>query len=683
MKNRLLFLLAAFSLPANPQTWSTFLDPSRAIDWTGVGFTIPNYTANCSTQPSLTANDPSAAAANTTAIQKALASCNATHNVVNIPAGTYYVAGWTYGSQGKQVVRGAGPMSTTVYPTTTVGCLGLWTGICMISSPAQYSNGAVVLPPNGTQQCAWTGGYSQGTTTITLSSCPGGGPPVNKTLFLDQANDFTDTGGQYICDTSTDNGTNCTNKGPGGGNQDGRIINGVTHSQKQAVYVTGVTANKDGSYSVTISPGVYFNNIRSGQSPGAWWAGFVQNDGLENLTVDHSQSTANTAITMFNCSQCWVKNVRSLYATRDHVLIEQSLNSVIRDSYFYQAQGHLSQSYAVEFELSSRILVENNIFQQVTNPIMFGQGSGSVIGYNYSVDNEYGTGVWPQASYYAHNAGSEMNLWEGNNFFGIWSDSTTWGSSTTGTLFRNMMIGWQSGKSQSTYPVSLNSWSRVFNVVGNVMGQPGYDTNYESYATSSSGGVNGGATVNTSIYALGWTGMNGVGGCSGPPVCDPLVRPTLMRWGNYDTVTGGTKWDSTEAAPAAVPYVNANFTSSYFSSLAQTLPASLYYSSKPTWWPAAKAWPPVGPDVSSGNLGVCGGTYAGAQATASGQCTGGSWSSAWAAHANSIPAQDCYLNVMKGPPDGTGNVLNFDASLCYASYQPRPASPTGLTTTVH
>jgi len=69
MKHRLLFLLAAFSLSANPQAWSPFLSPSRAIDWTSAGFTIPAYTINCATQPTLTANSASAAAANTTAVQ--------------------------------------------------------------------------------------------------------------------------------------------------------------------------------------------------------------------------------------------------------------------------------------------------------------------------------------------------------------------------------------------------------------------------------------------------------------------------------------------------------------------------------------------------------------------------------------------------------------------------------------
>src|SRR5580658_6183045 len=45
-------LLAAGCLFAQP--WSTVLSPTRATNW-AAGFTIPNYTVPCSTQPSLLA----------------------------------------------------------------------------------------------------------------------------------------------------------------------------------------------------------------------------------------------------------------------------------------------------------------------------------------------------------------------------------------------------------------------------------------------------------------------------------------------------------------------------------------------------------------------------------------------------------------------------------------------------
>jgi len=677
----LLLILPAVSQIAFSQAWSTFLDHSRAIDWSSAGFTIPNYTANCSVQPSLTADNSGAASANTQAIQSALASCDATHNVVKIPSGTYYVAGITFGTQGHQVLRGAGPNATTLIGAADTSCGGFAGGICMIDATHSYAGDSSATPPSGSRQCAWTAGYAQNSTSLTFSNC-GGAPPLNATIILDQANDTSDTGGVYICDVNT---SNCGYEGTSGGNNNGRFINGVTHSEQQVTYTTGVTNNGNGTYTVTISPGVYFSNIRSSQAPGVWWAGTVRNDGLENLTIDGT-ALPHTNITLYDCYQCWVKNVRSKNAARAHVVLYQSMGDVVRDSYFYQSQSHASQSYVVESDESSAFLVENNIFQQVSNALMFNQGSGAVIDYNLSVDNVTTGSGYVTAAYTSHGAGNGMILWEGNDFLGIWADDA-WGSSDQQTLFRNMLTGWQKGGTTVTNPIVSRSFVRGQSIVGNVLGQPGYHKQYQEYATSTSA-ISGSSNENTSIYSIGLAGQQS---CSDESVttCDPIAFNTLMRWGNWDVVKGATQWNSTEASPAAGAYLSANFSSNYFGSLAHTLPSSLYYQSTPAWWPAGKPWPPVGPDVSSGNLGVCnGGTYAGAQATAASQCSGGTFSIAWAAHANSIPAQDCYLNVMHGPADGTGNVLNFDANQCYSSSATSgsgkvPAAPTGLVGTVN
>ncbi len=672
MNHRLLFLLVLFSISAQAQNWSTFLNPSRAVNWSSAGFTIPSYTTACPTQPTLQAGSASAAA-NATAIQNALASCTSTQNVVNIPAGTWYVTALSFGTQGQQVLRGAGPNSTDLIFTTGVGCGGgLTSGMCLKDSVGYY-NGSSPVQPGGSNACSWTAGYSQGTTSITLSGC-GSAPPLNQTIVLDQANDTSDTSGIYICDV---NMANCGYESSSGGNNDGRSIGGKTYSQQQVAYVTGVTSLGSGSYTVTISPGVYFSNIRSAQSPGAWWPGFVANDGVENMTLDGSNSnfSEGSTVSMYDCYQCWVKNVRSLTAGRNHVMLYQSGNDVIRDSYFYGSQSHYSESYVVESEEASSFLIENNIFQQVTNPLMFGQASGAVVDYNLSLGNIYsGATNWMAAAYAVHNAGNEMNLFEGNNFNGIWNDDA-WGSSDQETYYRNMLIGWQPTLQNATFPVMLRANDRVFNIVGNVLGQPGYHTQYQTYATSTTAGT-GASAENTSIYTLGWGGTGPVCASGSVTTCDPLTFSTLMRWGNYDVVNAAAQWNSTEASPAAATYINANFTSSYFGSLSHTLPASLYYNSAPSWWPSGKAWPPVGPDVSTGNLGTCsGGTYVGSQATSSSQCTGGTLSTAWASHAASIPAQDCYLTTLGGHPDGSGTVLSFDASACYGSTGTSPAPP--------
>jgi len=687
MNYRLLLLLVLFSTSGYAQNWSKFLDSSRAIDWASAGFTIPTYTTACSTQPSLTTGS-GAASANATSINNAVASCNSTHNVVNIPAGTWYVTAIRV-QKGQVVLRGAGPGSTTLIPTTGTGCaIGLNDGICVSPPSGVYAGNPAVLPPSGTQQCAWTAGYAQGTTSITLNSC-GGAPLVGSIMILDQANYSSDTSGVYICDTNI---PACGYEGTNGGNDNGRFIAGATHSEQQLVYVSAVSGSGSGPYTVTISPGVFFTNIRSGQSPGAWWFAVLKNVGIENLTINGDTMSSGSPTSYANigfqqCYQCWAKNVANIYAGRDAITLYESFQNVVRDGYFYGSTGSHSDSYSIEWAESSNDLVENNIFQQVTTPIMFGAGTGNVVDYNFSIYSNYSCGgtcpSYVQQAYESHNAGNNFNLFEGNVFLGIAIDDA-WGASGQDTYFRNMLYGWQSGKSQNTVPIMVRSYGRTLNIVGNVLGQPGYHNVYQTYATSAAS-ISGSPESN-SIYVLGLSGQDS---CGGTVTCDPRSFSTLMRWGNYDTVNAATQWNSTEASPAAVPYVNANFTSSYFSSLAHTLPNSLYYSSQPSWWPSSVAWPSIGPDVTTGNVGECsGGTYAGAQAISSSQCTGGTLSTAWATHVNAIPAQVCYLSKMSGPPDGSGNVLSFDASQCYASSGTSgagtpPAPPTGLAATVN
>jgi hypothetical protein len=678
-------LLTAFSVTASAQNWSSLLDASRAVDWRTAGFTIPSYANNCVVQPTLTSS-PSAASANATSIQNALSSCDATHNVVNIPAGTWYVT-FILIENSHVVIRGAGPNSTTIIPTVGRGCAGgITDGICLFDPNDINFESAEVLPPSGSQQCSWSAGYAQGTTTITLSNC-GGAPPVGSTVILDQANDSGDTGGIYICDDLV---ANCALEGPG--DNLGRFIGGAYHAQQQVTKMTGVTALGGGSYSVTLSSGVYFTNIRAGQNPGAFWFETLQNDGIENLTIDGATMSSGSPtdygnMGMYQCSQCWVKNVRSQNAGRHHVAPDLSFQPVIRDSYFYGALGGHSQSYGVEMQTASGAVVENNIFQQTTAPIVVsGSTTGSAFTYNFSLNDYYTASPdYVGGLFFSHSAGNEMNLFEGNNFVvGPWGDDIH-GSSDQVTLFRNMSPGWYTGKTEATQPFIARAKVRGMNIIGGVYGQPGYHTQYQSYATSSTGGVGGAQEGTVTIYSFGWPSA-GDQGCSVGLVtngCDPLSFSTAMRWGNYDVVTNGVRWDSTEASPSAVPYENANFSSAYFGSLAHALPASLYYASAPAWWPSGKNWPPIGPDVSSGNVGTCTGTYSGAQATSSSQCSGGTLSTAWANHVTSIPAQDCYLTKMGGPPDGSGSVLSFDARQCYASVTSgAPAPPTGLTATV-
>jgi hypothetical protein len=67
-------------------------------------------------------------------------------------------------------------------------------------------------------------------------------------------------------------------------------------------------------------------------------------------------------------------------------------------------------------------------------------------------------------------------------------------------------------------------------------------------------------------------------------------------------------------------------------------------------------WPPIGPDVTGGNITNTGG------------------------HANRNMAAECFLNVMGGSTTGSSGALTFDASTCFAasSSNTTPAPSRGL-----
>ena len=612
------------------QQWSGILSSSRAVDWSNAGVPggIPSRTSICATlSPGATSSQ----------INNAIASCPS-GQVVFLNAGTYSLsAGINFNGHGNITLRGAGPTQTILQFTGGDSCGGNGGDVCVIPATAFYTGSPAILP-GGSQAANWTGGYTKGSSQITLTA-NAGLPSVGQVIILDQANDGSDTNGVYMCDTPSA----CQQEGPG--NADGRVINGVTHSQQQMVTVTAVSGN-----TVTITPGLYANNWRSSQSPGAWWTPMINQIGIENMTLDHSASTSvKGGIFLYSCSQCWVKNVKSLNANRNHVWLYLSNNAVVRDSYFYGTQNAASQSYGVETTGTSDDLIENNIFQHVASPIMSGQGMGIVVGYNYALDNYYTPSVnWLLSAAASHNAGNAMNLFEGNQFASIGCDDE-WGSSSDITIFRNQLFGTGlngvTSTSLQTQPITLMSYCRGYNVVGNVLGTPGYHTQYQS-----SQSVGSTSSCDHTIFQLGFGGTEcGTNGNFGV-ANDPLTAATLLRWGNYDVVNATTQWNLSEVPTSGAQYIGSNGVPS-----THTLPPSFYRStSKPSWW-GSTPWPAIGPDVLAGSI------------------------SGLAGLASMIPAQLCYTTT---PKDSSG-ILLFDATKCYQGQQSLPAPPTNLTVVVH
>src|ERR1700734_3856575 len=196
--------------------------------------------------------------------------------------------------------------------------------------------------------------------------------------------------------------------------------------------------------------------------------------------------------------------------------------------------------------------------------------TGVVFGYNFAVNDYYTAGPgWLLPMSNAHAGGVEMILQEGN--VGPRFDSDNFhGSHHFVTEFRNRWSGygpkcWASGATYATAefeaclhpPMAsqLLPYSRFYNYVGNVLGTPGVQTSYE----------NGPAP----IYFIG-KGRSDQGVTIQD---DPNVETTLMRWGNYDTVSAASRF-APEEVPSKLTGVQAPFSNPVPAS--KILPASFY-----------------------------------------------------------------------------------------------------------
>jgi hypothetical protein len=558
---------------------------------------------------------------------------------LQLGAGTFNLNnGLILSSQPNIVIRGMGANQTFLVFSNSQSCQGFGADVCFQSYDLNYT----LNPENLTN---WTANYAAGTTSITLSTVAN--LSVGTPIVLDQTDDTIDSGDINVCYSPTTEASPCSTNGDNGG------FARAGRSQMQIVTVTGISGS--GPFTVGITPGIYMPNWSSAKSPQAWWSnGPISNVGIENLSMNHSAAEPNqgtgVGVLFFNCRDCWVSGVTSIAPGRSHVMSQIANRITVQNSYFYETAGHTSTSYGVESNGTADMLIQNNIFQQVTEPMSLnGSCSGCVEAYNFDIDDLYGTSpfAWRMASSLPHAAGLAHVLMEGNQGSGLQADIIH-GSHHFITTFRNVWSGYQLNNgvapTNNISAIIMNALNRFFNHIGNVLG------------SSVSNGYQSGSQP---IYQVGASESAGY-----TVPFDSNVRRTLMLWGNYDTFTGAVRWCGNSSntgwvaicgSTSEVPSTITNYSNAIPAST--TLPPSFYLSSEPSWWPSGKPWPPIGPDVTGGNIpGVAG-------------------------HAYTIPAADCYVNVMNGPANGTGAVLSFNAGTCYGGQQTTSsplAAPTSL-----
>jgi hypothetical protein len=206
--------------------------------------------------------------------------------------------------------------------------------------------------------------------------------------------------------------------------------------------------------------------------------------------------------------------------------------------------------------------------------------AGCAVTYNYFWNLGRDNATWTVAGMHCnHGAHSIMNLWEGNMTERFQNDGYH-GSGSHQTLFRNNIHGVNPTASNERQLIDLAKASYYHNVVGNILGDSTWNADY--YDGDPEMGHDEGA-----IYTLGFPNADNSHCDSGddetpfenwpddpPSWPDSRVASTLIRHANFDYYNDATQYSDAD----------------------HSIPNSLLYTSKPSWF-GALAWPPIGPDV--------------------------------------------------------------------------------------
>jgi hypothetical protein len=591
----LLLTVLLLSHSGRAQLWAPILGPSQAIDWSksGVG-DIPARRTKCAILL------PPATFAE---INSALASCPS-GDAVYLAPGTYSITG-TISVPSNVTLRGAGANLTILNAT------GNNSGYMVSLGSGSISYNPVRI----------TSGATAGSTGIEVGN----------------ASDIS--AGNYLAIAEINDTSHVPAQGCGRNSSwcDGGWTSTGSLERGQIVAVTSVQGT-----TITISPGLYatYTNtpIAVPFSMSETYAG------VEDLQVNANNTGYAANFRMSECAYCWIKGVESNYTDGDHVEVYWGYHDEIRDSYFLNAFLHTSRAHDFDIQIAlktSASLVENNIIESTHGSVTLDSGAaGNVVSYNYVTGESGGSSISEVVGGIGfHGAHPQFNLLEGNLLTEVYADPVWGTSSRKTTAYRNWLIGARPICSPTNRRGTVDCSSAngqhgfqapaaaempdvgiidnfVGNVMGNVPGQPWVDSGSRIAKATS--------IEYPFVRSYDTVGLNRIYGYSS----------TGFFHGNFNSASGSITWAD---------------------GVTQTLPASFYLPSKPSWW-GSIPFPATGPDVTGGNG------------------PGG--------HSYGNPAWACYLRMMGGYDGGAGGLLAFNASTCYGAGRPAPQAPTGLSATV-
>jgi hypothetical protein len=329
------------------------------------------------------------------------------------------------------------------------------------------------------------------------------------------------------------------------------------------------------------SAGPYVAQMAKVTQPVTRWAG-IEGVSLQGGTNPGYNGQMAGGIDVSNASYCWIKDVQTDGTIGGmHVALTGSFRCVVRDSHLHHSAnyGFGQDCYGIVLRCGAADnLVENNITRYMNKPILFNvSGGGNVIGYNYA-DNSWATpAAWQEVNVDTHCSFPHMELMEGN-YAPHMGATITHGNAGYLTYFRNYsstqfaspaVAGSTGSQTGNITALQFDSGDIDMTVVGNVLGSS-TATNLGTAPVSTAYVATGPGP--SSIFEVGDNANhNGMG-------MSDVAYSSLFWHANYDTVNRAVVFN-----PSIVTRV---------------LPASLYLSARPAWWPPGTAWPWAGSDLS-------------------------------------------------------------------------------------
>lgn len=545
------FFFPVLLLTLASPTLAQIIPSSRMITWdAGTRSDLTARSTICTTL------SPSGnATTDTAAIKSAIAACPA-NQVVKLNAGTFKInSPIIWGAKSNVTLRGSGRGVTIL------------AGQAGFSRDDNFFDFYINRSPDSewsvTPAIVLSSGLTKGSTRIVTSSAHGW--VAGDYLLLDQLNDAAGDPPYTIFNSATwlsrANGTRVKN---------------------QMVKVTTVV----NSTAVDIDPPLYYA-LDSGKSPQGKKANVkLEGISIERMTINNHASAANVVFYLYNVFNSLfydldIDGIPSGGQSRGfHIYNSMWLS--IKHSRFHGGEGNATnQGYGIFIGYSNgALLIEDNIFDYIVLGVATeGGSSGHIIAYNYATNSR-----WNDNSNrlpIINHGGANYVLMEGNVIDGRIRQDVYFGTGNYWTYYRNRVE--QMKVSETGAPIDgqeqtfdIETAHHYSNVVGNVLGTSGYETVYEHSC------VNGATDTIKVIYRLGYPSAFEESSSG----CDALVKSTMLRHRNWDSVTAGVKSCGGSGEPGCQGGDGST-----------TLPLSLYLPSKPSWF-GSLAWPAIGPDLN-------------------------------------------------------------------------------------